>query len=244
MTVPVLSDSQFHDLLKASSLGGILDLFDQQHRAADKSPRSTIAQRKAALSEALSGDDSDEAKTQLIALQETLSNFVDSLDSSDIKLALDEEGALAVTAEQKVALMRRYQDAKSIKELAEVVNAGLKAIVGEMVTAQVAADNPKEPHPEHVSGSIIVPELGKRFCKEGAGRKTPFLDQKRLAELLGEDVWSQVVETRAVPAHEVTELSESKLMALAATDPDVLQKIAASLVPGGWKNWSFTVRDA
>lgn len=244
MSTPAISDREFAALLKASSLGTLLATFDSERRKADKPKKTTIAQRQAEIEEALAVLDDE----KLIELQETLSNYVDQLAKAEV--AFDDIGT-HLTETQKIYLMNRHLDTKRIKELTEVVNKGLKRIIGNAVTAQVAAANPDEPHPENVSGSIEVPELNKRFCKEGAGYKEPVikiesdLDGPGLRELLG-DEWDsvqEVVHHPAIPAWSETKLSEVLLMAKAAQDPTVLQKIKAAFVSGGEKSWSYTVRD-
>ena len=53
MTVPALSDQEFQELFKASSLNAILEHIDGDRQAADKAPRSTIASRQEAMAKAL-----------------------------------------------------------------------------------------------------------------------------------------------------------------------------------------------
>jgi len=222
-------------LLTSSTFKDLLVQMDAV--TADAEPRSTIASRKEALAEALSADLDGE---KLIELQETLSNYVDLLARAEVEF--DGSGA-ELTPVQLAHLMRRDQDTRKIKELVEVVADGVKRIVFEAITAKVARENPDEPFPEYVNDDIEVPELGKRFCRERAGRKVPLIDQEKLRSALGEEKWAQVTETVHVPAHTETNLSEQKLMALATLDPSVLQTIESSLIPAGWNVGAYTVRD-
>lgn len=232
-------------LLGASTLGEVLARLDAARVKDVEGPRDTIAARAAAMSTALATLDDE----KLIELQEVLSGYVDELATAEV--AFDGAGT-DLSAQQLVYLMRRDQDTRKIEELSKVVKAGLKRIVFEAVTAKVAAADPDEPHPDQVSGFIAVPEMGKKFCKEGMGRAAPLLKIESdgsgpgLRETLGEAVWAQVTTTRtvpAVPAHQVTELSDVLLMAKAMQDPEVMTKLEAALIDAGWKSGSFTVRD-
>jgi hypothetical protein len=220
-------------LLKAGSFEDLLSKLDEPN--VTKEPRTTIAERKAELEKALDELDDD----QLIQLQEILTDYVDAL-SKDI-VPFNAPGD-SLTPQQLTYLMHRHVDTKKIKELIEVVEGGLKRIIFEAITAKVAREHPEEPFPEYVSDSIDVPELGKRFCKEGAGRKTPIIDLEKLRAELGEEVWAEVTEEEYIPARTERRLSDFKLMAKATLDPAVLAKIEACLVPTGWKAGSYTVR--
>lgn len=236
---------QLSGLLGASTLGEVIARIDAEKAQAATGTRDTIAARAEQMTQALATLDDE----KLIEMQEVMSDYVDQLAAAEV--AFDGPGT-DLTPHQKAYLMRRYLDTKKIEELAKVVKAGLKRIVWEAVTAQVAAEHPDEPHPDQVSGSIAVPEYGKKFCKEGMGRAAPLLkidsdaSGPGLREMLGEDVWSEVTTTRvvpAVPAHEVTELSDVLLVAKAMHDPTVMSALEAALIDAGWKSGSFTVRD-
>lgn len=222
-------------LLRSGSFDGLLEAIDQADNVT-REPRSTIAERQEALAEALATDLTGE---KLIEMQETLSNYVDLLAKAEVEF--DGSGA-DLTPTQLSYLMRRDQDTRQIKELVEVVNKGLKRIIFEAITAKVAAANPKEPFPEYVSESIEVPDLGLRFCKEGAGRKTPLLDYQELRSQVGEEVWERCVLTVDVPAHTETHFSEDLFKAEMLKDPALMTKLQAALRPAGWSVGSYTVR--
>lgn len=222
-------------LLRSGSFAGLLEAIDQSENVTKES-RSTIAERQESLAEALSNDLMSE---KLIELQETLTGYMDHLARAEVEF--DGVGT-DLTPNQLSYLMRRDQDTRQIKELAEVVNKGLKRIIFEAITAQVARENPDEPFPEYVSGSIDVPGQGLRFCKEGAGRKTPLLDQEKLRGLVGEKLWARCVLTVDVPAHTETHFSEDLFKAEMLKDPALMQKLQAALHPAGWNAGSYTVR--
>jgi hypothetical protein len=106
------------------------------------------------------------------------------------------------------------------------------------MTAEFEAEG--DEYPEHINASIDAPEFGKRFARQGCGRKDPSLDEKKLAKLLGDKVWEQVT----VEKVEVTrEVDLGSLMQLAKHDPEILEKLRASLKVGEWKSPSFAVHN-
>lgn len=221
-------------LLRSGSFTGLLEAIDQDN--VTKEPRSTIADRQEALAQALANDLTGE---KLIEMQETLSNYVDQLARAEVEF--DSPGT-DLTPAQLTYLMRRHQDTKAIEELAAVVYKGLKRIIFEAITAKVAHEDPSEKFPEYVSDSIEVPELGMRFCREGAGRKTPHLDFEELRKQVGEEVWARCVMTVDIPARTETQFSEDLFKAEMIRDPSLMQKLQLSLRPAGWNAGSYTAR--
>lgn len=222
-------------LLRSGSFADLLAVIDEQQNVTTE-PRSTIADRQKELAEALTKDLTGE---KLIQMQEVLSEYVDQL-AKDI-VSFDGNGA-ELTHEQLVYLMRRHTDTKAIEELIKVVYGGLKRIIFEAITAKVARENPAEKFPEYVSDSIDIPEFGKRFCREGAGRMTPLIDQDELRRQLGEQLWERCCETVEVPAHTETKFSEVLLKAEILRDLTLMPKLTASLIPAGWKAGSYTTK--
>lgn len=235
MTEIVADNVDLAALLRSGSFSDLLAIIDEQQNVITE-PRSTIADRQKELEQALANDPTGE---KLIQMQEVLSDYVDQL-AQDI-VPFDGNGA-ELTHEQLVYLMRRHTDTKAIEELAKVVYGGLKRIIFEAITAKVARENPDEKFPEYVSDSIDVPEMGKRFCREGAGRMTPLLDQDELRRQLGEDLWARCCETIDVPAHTETKFSEVLLKAEILRDHSLMPKLAACLIPAGWKAGSYTTK--
>lgn len=228
------------NLLKAGSLSDLL--LQLESPTVTKEPRSTISQRQEALEKALKGMDPD----KLIEMQETMSGYVDALDRAEVEF--DNPGT-ELLPHQLDYLMRRDQDTRRIIELCDLVKASCKRIAFAAITAKVAAEQPDNPQPEYVSESLNVPSSGKRFCKEGAGRKPPRLKLDTdeagpgLRELLGDEVWEKVCTETVIPEKRVVALSEERLLALAITDPTVAAKIESCLIPQGWNVGSYTVRN-
>lgn len=226
------------ELLRRSG-GSYIKAFENLAREvqnASKIPRTSVEQRKKSWLEALAKMDED----KLLDMQEKMSDYVDLLSKHEISF---EELPTELNDVQRVQLMRSALMSKDIKEFIETYYEWVRKVVFEVVAEEKSREGVDDP--EHAKGEIKVPELGKRFCKQGGGRKDPILDQEKLKELLGEQ-WEDACEAEILPPITLPErvehhFSVEKLMKLAETNPSILEKIRECLRPGEFKSNSFTI---
>lgn len=188
-----------------------------------KTPRVTIAQRKAELKENFANYDVD----RLLELQAQLNGVIDLVTQP-----LTSEGDILTTEDQNL-VGRQYLAQQKMGELADVIKDNVKAIVFGHISAVLDAEG--EIDPENTNGSIELPELGLRLCREGTGYATPTIDEPLLKELLGPERWAQVYEVHEKVVVEKG-VNLEKLFALADGDPQVLMHVEAALAPATPKN--------
>lgn len=211
----------------ARALGTILREADIA--VADKVVGKNKAQRKAALAKAVANYDVE----TLAPLQELMQNYVDNIARIELTEARE------LTVEEKRLLMTEHESLKPIQEFLESRRDDIREMAFAGIDAELAAGGVE--NPATTSGKLVVAELGKKFCKEGAGYKDPSLDHKKLLKLLGDDA-KKVVKVEHVPATTVTTFSEEKLMELAQEKPEVMELIRQALIPGAPKSPRFQVR--
>lgn len=199
-----------------------------------KSPRTSVAQRAEEWRQTLAKMDDE----KLLIMQEKMSDFVDAVSKHSIDFG---EYPKELDGQQRVQLMQSTLSAREIKEFLDVYLDYVRSAVFSVVTEKNASEGKEDP--EHEKGEIRVLSLGKRFCKEGGGRKDPVLNTDLLQEFLSKEEWESCYEIEHVPAHTEVKFSIEKMMKLAESDPSILEKIRKSLTPGDWKSNSFTVRD-
>lgn len=127
-------------------------------------------------------------------------------------------------------LMVEYNTNKQISEFLKSRQETIREIVFQSVTIEKDDENAK--------GEIVVPEMGKKFAKEGGGSKKPTLNMALLEKLMG-DEWEKVtdvVETRT--------LNEDKLLDYLNENPGAMKKLREATVPGAPNSMRFAVRDA
>lgn len=240
--MPQLAESELNRLIRAAG-GSYVEAFKllageiDRRSALERTPKTTISQRKQSYRNALETLD----ETTLLAMQESMSDFVDLIHALDL-----DPSTIQLPAEKAVALMKIMLEYEKISEFTLTFHEMVREIVFKVITEQNAEKG--EEFPEHVNGDIKVPELGKRFTKEGTGRKAPIVDQVGLSKLLGEEIWNEVCDEELVEAHWVPErverrLNIEKLMKRAYQDPQLMPKIEQCVVPGDWKSPSFWIRD-
>lgn len=199
---------------------------------------STVASRKLQLRQALESYDVD----RLLALQQTMTSFVDLVTTSRL---MQEDAEPVLDAVQAKDLMARYLDQREINELMATVKDLIRSTVFSHLDATLRAEGVDDP--ANTNGTLEVPELGKRFCREGAGYKDPSLDEQRLRELLG-DRWADVcdnidVPEQVIPAHQEQVFSVSKALKLGRTDPAVMEVLRDCVIPGAPKTPKLMVRN-
>jgi len=206
----------------------------QNEAQLQKPQKSSVEKRAKEWRDALASMDVD----KLLAMQETMSNYVDLIAKHELDFAAPPKD---LSEEQKVRMMRSSLMTKEVKEFLEVYYNWVRSTVFGVITEAKEAEGVEDA--DFAKGEIEVKSLGKRFCKEGGGRRDPVLDEEKLQELLGKEEWEGCLETEVIPAQEVTVFSVEKLMQLAESNPSVLEKIRVCLKPGDFKSNSFMIRD-
>jgi len=176
---------------------------------------------------------------KLMDLHERMSNFVDGVFAK-----VDSAEAKVLTKGELVKLMAEYVELTEIREALEARHWRIRGMFFRHLNAKYLEEGVEEP--ENQSGVEEVPELGKKFHRYGTGRKSPDLNQSRLKYLLGDD-WDQVVEKtevpeRVIPAHTVEKFSEDRLLGYLRKNPEKLEAVRESLIPGEAKPAKFQVR--
>lgn len=191
-----------------------------QTKAVEKVTRTTVAQRKDQLARAMEGlDDAALEEVDTVASQ-----LVEEIISNDLT------GTGALTAVEAKSLMQEFLHCRKVAETLDARAKPRKVRVFEHMDAVLAAEGVTDP--QNHNAVLEVPELGFKFCREGAGYKDPSLDEDRLRALLGEELWSTVSDEIEVPAHVDHKLNETKLLDLARANEMVMELLAACLKPG------------
>jgi hypothetical protein len=199
-----------------------------------RTSRMTVADRKAGHLDTIRTRDAEKVKEMKVVMRK----FADSVIKSE---ALHLEDGEQLSEKDQLQLMEAYIAFQKVKEFAEAWNEECRGTVFDHITA--VNEELGVEYPEFQNGSIEVPKLGKRFCKEGNGRKAPTIDEEKLKEALGEDLWNKVQDEELVPAKVVKALSIEKLMKAVEDDPALLELVRESLIVGEFKNPRFQVRD-
>lgn len=233
-----LVETELQRLLRLSE-GSYVQAFEKlkaEVQEDQKPPRTTVAQREEEWKKALASQD----ETKLLEMQETMSNYVDLVSKHEIKF---DELPKELTKDDRVRLMKEHTMFKDMDEFLKIRREWIRSVIFEIITEMNRKKGVEDP--EHATGSVEVPELGKRFAKNGGGRKDPILDEEKLKTLLGAQ-WADACEVEFVPRQVIEEHTElrfsiEKVMKLAENDLTVLEKVRESLTPGDWKSNSFAV---
>ena len=193
--------------------------------------RSTIETRKNEWQEVVESFDIE----KLLAIQSEMDSFVDKMkvianrDSTDIDL----------NNEEAKSLMVEYLSSKNISEFLDARKSMVRTMVFKVIEERLRKAGVDDP--ENQSGEIEVPELGKRFCKEGAGYGDPTLDVAKLKELLGDKI-QDITVVKIIPEKRVEEIDEDLLIELAQSDDSVMEAVKESLVAGKPKTPRLNIR--
>ena len=167
-----------------------------------------------------------EADDKSLALGQVLATASDSIM---------ERGFSPEEAEQA---MQAYLSLKLVVETRSSIQDLVKSLVYR--TMDLAAVEQGEEFPEHTNMSIDIEGLGKRFVREGCGRKEATVDLDTLAELVGPEVFASITRDKVVVTREIDETA----LTLAVLDnPELLEQFRAAVVPGDWKTSRLMVRD-
>jgi hypothetical protein len=204
-------------------------LLEHAQREVVKVERTTVAQRKeryaAMLDEYQAGEGDPKA---LVEFDQIAKGIVDEILGNVLP---DEPRVLS--AEEAKALMQEYLHIRQLTETFAAREKARRAAIFADMDARLLAEGIQDP--QNHNATLEVPELGYKFCREGAGYNDPSLDEDKLRALLGEEVWSQVCDEREVPAHTELVFNGDKLLDLATKDPAVMLALEDSLKPGSPK---------
>jgi hypothetical protein len=231
MTKSISTTPSINDILKAVGNSTVLkDLLAQVDAAAAIEKKgNNVELRKAAHRKNLAQNNKIELAKVGDALKTMLPLGKKIAKKSD---QIMDEG---VTDEDAVEMMESYLAGKLVSEAQTAIQEMVKTLVFRAMDLSAAEQG--EEFPEQTNMVLDVPELNKRFCREGVGRKEPELDQEKLIATIGEDLWNQI--SVAGPR----EISESKLAAAVVDNPELLEQVRSAVKPGDWKSPRLMVRD-
>ena len=200
--------------------------------------KTTVASRKLQMRQSLEGYDVE----RLLEMQQTMTQFIDLVTQTSLMI---EDDSPVLDGERAKDLMSRYLEQREIDEFMGTVKDLIRETVYAHMDAVLAADGAKDP--ANTNGTLEVPELGKRFSREGSGYKDPSLDEGRLQELLG-DRWDEVcddivIPEQVIPAYTDKVLSVEKALKLGRKDPSVMEVLRDCIIPGAPKTPRLWVRN-
>jgi hypothetical protein len=215
-------------------LEGVASLQALLNQAASEkaTDRSTGVKRKAAHRRAIEDTDI----SHLLDLQDKAKLAIYQMTNN--KIDLDEPHLLADP--ELMALMVEYLDQRDIKELLEVRYAMIREAIFAHIDKLNEADEVKDP--EHAPREVPVPELNKKWTREG-GRIKAGLDKDKLAELLGPERWKQVCKAIIIPEHVEYQLDEDALVNMVSEHPETMELIRDCVIAGGYTPMSLHVRE-
>lgn len=218
-------------LKKAQKQGFLADILAQVELAsAQEKKGNNIEVRKAAILKALS------TKNDL-ALAEITEAYNEHLNLSDeVAEFAPEAGEVGLNADQAVSAMRLLLAGKVVSESERAVY----ELVRNLVFATLDIGFADEESPENTNGFLDVPELGKRFCREMAGRKDPKIDFDALRVLVGDEVFEMVTVEKVTVTREINDAALAKF---GLANPAVLEGLRDIVQPGDWKTPRLMVRD-
>lgn len=207
----------------------VKDLLSQADRAAALEKRGTnVSLRKAAYIENLAEGN----EVALAKLNTAIAALVPTGQS--IAAHADEMMERGLNEDEAVEVMQAFLGGKVVAEAQGAIQDLIRGLVFQHMNLVFAEQG--EEFPEHVNGYLDVPETGKRFCREGAGRKDPEFDVARLASILGEETFNNVTRVTRV-------VDEDKLSSAILADPSLMEKVREAIVSPGWKSARLMVRD-
>ena len=191
--------------------------------AVAKPKASSAVERREALKQAIVEMDSEKIERA----REIMTRYVDTM------VTLNPEETKELTPAQAKALMEEDNLRREVADLIDARKETIKELVFQALTEEAAAAGAEDP--EYVNGEIIVEELGRRFTREGAGPGTPTFNMAKLKAVLGDDADKVIVKETKV----VETLNEDALNDLLAGNPELIESIRETLVPGKPKKGSF-----
>ncbi len=232
-----MSTSDIEKLIQDS--GGYLEAFqalvaEKVNEEVSKASRSTVADRKYKHLETILSKD----KVALTEMKSQMSTFITMISTST---GLELPAKEVLDEDQSYDLLNTYLAYQKIVEFAETWKSQLREIVFSHITEERRREG--LPNPDNINGEIIVEEVGKRFVKEGAGRKPATVNQEKIRQLLSDEDYQEVLDVEIIPQRSVTKLSYEKLMKKVQEKPELMEALRESIVLGEFKSPSFIVRD-
>lgn len=220
-------------LLKKHDASLVADLLAQVDAAAAIEKRGTnVELRKAAHRKNL-------AENNKIALAEVGDELKQLLPRGK-RIAKKSDAIMdtGLSAEDAVEAMQAYLGGKLINEAQTAIQELIKTLVFRHM--DLCAAEQGETFPEQTNMVIDVPETGKRFCREGAGRKDASFDLDKLREVVGDEVFESITIERVTVTREV---NEAALSVAANANPALMELLREAVVPGDWKSPRLSIRD-
>ena len=202
---------------------------DEERRVLAAKPRSNAELRRAAYAKAVKNLD----RKQLASMNKTVRNFLPLAKANSAITA--ETGVL--TLDQAEDLMIEVLEVKRLQEIAKSRYEEIRKRVFNSITESFAEQG--EEFPEHLAGFIEIPKMGLKFTREGGSRKEPELDEDKLAELVGPEVWEQVTTVEVV---ETRHFDPDLFLELARSKPKLLEQLRSALKVGAFGTSSFHQR--
>ena len=157
---------------------------------------------------------------------------------TELAQASDEVMVNGLTDEQAKTAMQSYLAGKLVAETQTAIQELVKTLV--FRSMDLAAEEMGEEFPEMTNMTIDVPETGKRFCREGAGRKDAEIDFDALMAAVGPEVFAQITTQKVEITHEI---NDSALRLAILEHPELMEQVRDAVVPGSWKSPRLMVRD-
>lgn len=177
----------------------------------------------------------------LTEIQDEMERFVDLMRTEIERLP---DGTLDISSLDDKQLMVEYVSYEKINAFLTARRELVRELVFEKINQNIIDSGVEtENGPENENGFITVDELGKKFCREGAGVGNPTIDEDKLAELLPEEVRDKVFKKKVIPEHVEFELDEDALMGYVSSEPESIGLIKQALKPGKLRSPRFVVRD-
>lgn len=235
MTKPAktLANDEIVALLKKHDKNVVKNILKQVDTAAALEKRgNNVELRKAAMQKAVAESNGiaiaefNEAADKIIPLGSGLAKNLDTIVAGGLN---EDEAETAMELYLAVKLATEGADA-------------MKDMVRTMVfrSMDLAAAEQGEEFPEHTNMVMDVPELGKRFCREGAGRKDAEFDMDKLRAAVGDEVFFAITAEKV----EVTRVVDDQALSVAIlANPDLMEQMREAVKPGDWKSARLMVRD-
>lgn len=156
--------------------------------------------------------------------------------SKSVSKFVENAAQVGLSDEEAILVLKQVMSGKLIKEVVDATYDAAKEAV--WATMNIAFAEAGESDPEHVNGYLDVPELGKRFCREGAGRKDSEFDMDKLRAVVGDEVFEQITVAKVT-----YEVNDTALSAAILANPDLMEGLRDAVKVGDWKSPRLMIRD-
>lgn len=228
-----LSRTEIAAILAKHDAGLVADLLAEVDGASAISKKgNNVELRKAGTRKALAENNK--------IVQTKVSEGADMMLAKGQRLAAAADSIMenGLDTEQAEQAMQAYVSGKLVVETQGAIQDLVKSLVYRSMDLQ--AEEQGEEFPEHTSMSLDVPELGKRFVREGCGRKDATIDIEALRAALSPEVFASITAEKVVVTRVI---DEAALTAAVLENPALLENVRDAVVPGDWKSPRLMVRD-